>query len=161
MNPIPCPLHLWACISVVGIIYLAIYRTGCYITLDFTLDNFWCYLSSLFLAVEYSRIINHHCVHNGYNIVFSKLDAAKATCSMDGNCVGVYDNCGRGNAFALCAAPLNIGDSSCGSILHQYKFNYQKFKGKGINSNGKRYISCTVLLPQYFYQLWCYYNYHF
>ena len=54
---------------------------------------------------------------------------------MDDNCVGIYDNCERGNEFALCAAPLNIGDgdSTCGSILHQYKFNYQKSKGKGIS----------------------------
>ena len=104
-----------------------------FISLPSIQDNFSCYLSLQFLAVEYSRTINHHCRQNGYEIVFSTLDAAKAKCSMDDNCVGVYDNCGRGNEFALCAAPLNIGYSSCGSILHQYKFNYQKFEGKGIS----------------------------
>ena len=104
--------------------------------------------------MEYSRIINHHCVHNGYNIVFSKLDAAKATCSVDDNCVGVYDNCGRGNEFALCAAPLNIGDSSCGSILHQYKFNYQKLKGECISILMAKdtLVVRYYIMPQYFYQ---------
>ena len=80
--------------------------------------------------------------------MFSKLDAAKATCSMDGNCVGVYDNCGRGNEFALCAAPLNIGDSSCGSILHQYKFNSQKFEGIGISI----LMAKDTLIVRYYYE---------
>ena len=80
------------------------------------LSNF---LSTLILVDKYSITKNKWCYTNGNSNQFSSLDAAKASCSSNGKCVGLYDICGNGTVFHLCNEPINAETSDCGSILYQ------------------------------------------
>ena len=59
---------------------------------------------------------------------FPELDAAKASCLTNDNCVGVVDQYGEGNYFVLCKKPLIVENSTRGSIFYQ-----KQFEGKIIN----------------------------
>ena len=72
--------------------------------------------------VTYSATTHKYCNRNGNINTFSNLDAAKASCSADAECVGLFDDCGRGIDFRHCNSPLTIvveGVDGCGSILYQ------------------------------------------
>ena len=75
--------------------------------------------SFLLLLDVYSETVQEYCDKNGNNRSFSELDTAKASCLTDGNCIGLYDECGRGSSFFHCSAPMAVRPSSCGSILYQ------------------------------------------
>ena len=83
------------------------------------LSNFSLNSSTLILVDDYSITKNKWCYTNGNSNKFSSLDAAKASCSSDGKCVGFYDICGNGTVFHLCNEPVNAEASDCGSILYQ------------------------------------------
>ena len=60
---------------------------------------------------------------NENNDLFNKLDAAKAGCSSNDNCVGLVDQRTEGqhlhNVFTLCNEPLIIKNSTTGSIFYK------------------------------------------
>ena len=75
--------------------------------------------SFLLLLDVYSETVQEYCDKNGNNRSFSEFDTAKASCLTDGNCIGLYDECGRGSLFFHCSGPMAVRPSSCGSILYQ------------------------------------------
>ena len=90
--------------------YYSVLRPSLYLT---------CRCRSFFLDVVYSARASTYCDRNGNINTFSDLDAAKASCSADDDCVGLFDSCGDGTKFKHCSTPLSTIASSCGSILYQ------------------------------------------
>ena len=72
-----------------------------------------------FLVYAYSETTNKYCKRNGNSNSFPELVAAKANCSADNECIGLFDNCGKGESFRLCNAPLSLVPTSCGSVVYQ------------------------------------------
>ena len=62
-------------------------------------------------------------MQNGNIEQFSKLSDAKASCIIDDNCIGLYQDCNKG-PYRLCNRPLVAMESGCGSTLH-YVFGKQ------------------------------------
>ena len=76
-------------------------------------------LFTAFLVYAYSETTNKFCKRNWNSNSFPELVAAKANCSADDDCIGLYDYCGKGESFRLCNAPLSLVSSSCGSVVYQ------------------------------------------
>ena len=68
---------------------------------------------------DYSRIPNNYCSTNGNDGEFSEILTAKENCSKDENCAGFYDRFGAGTTYRLCNQPLDIQESTSGSILYR------------------------------------------
>ena len=69
--------------------------------------------------ISFTKMSKKHCNYNKFTNLYNSLESAKVACGEKGkDCIGIYDQFGKGNKFYLCKAGKNYGSSTTSIIYN-------------------------------------------